>query len=280
MMARTRIAYMPLTTYPEAVEDVSIQAATAFAASLECKLMVETFAVAVPHVSSALGNLLVDIPGLARATEEKSKAECHRLQSLVNGVAYSHLNVFCTNRVVVLGAALDAAAAEARYFDLSVLPWSTQTIAAQDMAQAVVFGSGRPTMLVPPTASPAPINHIAIAWDGSRVAARALGDALPLLGVGGRVSVLTVQDDKPLSGSDLAGALASSLEQRGFSATPVPISLGERAIAEALQDTSLSKGAQVLAMGGFGHSRVRDFILGGATRGVLTQLRMPILLAH
>jgi nucleotide-binding universal stress UspA family protein len=131
-----------------------------------------------------------------------------------------------------------------------------------------------------PTASPAPINHIAIAWDGSRVAARALGDALPLLGVGGRVSVLTVQDDKPLSGSDLAGALASSLEQRGFSATPVPISLGERAIAEALQDTSLSKGAQVLAMGGFGHSRVRDFILGGATRGVLTQLRMPILLAH
>jgi nucleotide-binding universal stress UspA family protein len=96
---------------------------------------------------------------------------------------------------------------------------------------------------------------------------------------GGRVSVLTVQDEKPLK-VDLAGALASSLETRGFNATPIAIKLGERPIADALQDTALSQGAQVLAMGGFGHSRVRDFILGGATRGVLTHLRIPTLLSH
>lgn len=279
MMSQTRIAYMPLTTYPEAVADGSIEAATAFATSLECTLTVETFGVAVPHVSSALGNLLVDIPSLARAAEEKSKADCHRLQVLALGVAGSNLKVVCRSRVVALGAAMDAAATEARYFDFSVLPWSREAIAAQDLTQAVVFGSGRPTFLVPPMAIPATLDHIAIAWDGGRVAARALGDALPLLAKGGRVSVLTVQDEKPLK-VDLAGALASSLETRGFNATPIAIKLGERPIADALQDTALSQGAQVLAMGGFGHSRVRDFILGGATRGVLTHLRIPTLLSH
>jgi nucleotide-binding universal stress UspA family protein len=280
IMTQTRMAYMPLTTFPEAIVDKSIQAAAAFATSLECTLTVGTFAVAVPHVSSGLGHLLVDVPGLARAAEEKSKADCHRLLVLAQGMAGSHLKVLCKNRVVVLGAALDAAAAEARYFDLSVLPWSREPIAAQDITQAVVFGSGRPTILVPPGASPATLDHIAIAWDGSQVAARALGDALPLLAEGGRVSVLTVRDEKPLTGSDVAGALASSLEKRGISAMPVAITLGERTIADGLQDTALSQGAQVLAMGGFGHSRVRDFILGGATRGVLTDLRIPTLLSH
>ena len=279
-MPQTRIAYMPLATYPEAVADGSILAAAGFAASLDCTLHITTFAVDIPQVSSSLGNLLVDVPGLVRAAEEKSKAECHRLQALVQGAASSHLNVHCTNRKVALGAVLDAAAAEARYFDLAVLPWSGGAVAAQDMTQAVVFGSGRPTILVPPSAQPVSLDHIAIAWDASRVAARALGDALPLLAEGGRFSVLTVQDEKPLGGSDLASALASSLEKRGLSATPLEITLGQQTIAEALQDTALSEGAQVLAMGGFGHSRIRDFILGGATKGVLTKLRLPTLLSH
>ncbi|WP_291864163.1 universal stress protein [Bradyrhizobium sp.] len=279
-MAHTRIAYMPLATYPEAVADESIQAAAAFAASLECTVNVTTFAVDIPRVSSGLGDLLIDIPGLVHAAEEKSRAECRRLHDLAHGVAAPHLQVHCTTREIALGAVLDAAAAEARYFDLTLLPWYGETVAAQDMTQAVVFGSGRPAVLVPKSTQPASLEHIAIAWDASRVAARALGDALPLLAEGGRISVLTVQDEKPLGGSDLAGALVSSLEKRGFSATPLEITLGKRTIAEALQDTALSNGAQLLAMGAFGHSRIRDFILGGATKGVLTQMRLPILLSH
>lgn len=279
-MTHTRIAYMPLATYPEAIADEAIRAAAAFAASLECMLHVTTFAVDIPQVSSALGNLLLDVPGLVRAAEEKSKAECHRLKDLVRGAAGSRLHVDCTIRTIVLGAALDAAANEARYYDLAVLPWSGETVAAQDMTQSVVFGSGRPAILVPSSAPAASLDHIAIAWDGSRGAARALGDALPLLAEGGRISVLTVRDEKPLSGPDLAGALASSLQKRGFNAAPVESALGKRTIAEALQDTALSSGAQLLAMGGFGHSRIRDFVLGGATKGILTQLRVPILLSH
>ncbi|MFQ6160864.1 MULTISPECIES: universal stress protein [Sinorhizobium] len=280
-MTHIRIAYMPLATYPEAILNEAIGAAAALAGPIGCALGVTTFEVHLPRTSSGLGDLLIDIPGLVQANEERSRAECHRLQALVREVAASHtLNVQCAARKVAWGLELDDAAAEARYFDLSLLPWSAETTAAQDMAQAVVFGSGRPAILVPPTARPASLEHIAIAWDGSRVASRALGDALPLLAEGGRISVLTVRDEKPLSGPDLAGTLASSLQKRGFNAAPAESELGNRTIAEALQDTALSSGAQLLAMGGFGHSRIRDVVLGGATKGILTQLRIPVLLSH
>jgi nucleotide-binding universal stress UspA family protein len=279
-MTQTRIAYMPLATYPEAIPDESILAATTFAAAIDCALQVTTFAVEVPRPASPIGNLLIDVPSLIRGTEDRSRAECERLQGLVKGAAGSGAGLHCASRKLGLGAVLDAAVAEARYFDLSVLPWSGQTVAAGEMAQAIVFGSGRPTLLVPPTARSARLDHIAIAWDASRFAARALGDALPLLAEGGRVSVLTVQDEKPLGGPDPAGALAASLERRGFRAAPLAINIGGRTIAEALQDTAVAEGAQILAMGGFGHSRFRDFILGGATKGVLADLRLPALISH
>ena len=279
-MMRKRTAYMPLPTYPVSVADESVLAAAGFAASLECALEVETFSVDIPRVSSPLAGLLIDIPGLVRTAEEKSKAECHRLQSLVQGAAGAHPDLVCTSRETVLGGMFDAAAAAARYFDAAVLPWSSDTVVAQHVAEAVVFGSGRPTFLVPPTARAGTLDHIAIAWDASRVAARALGDALPFLAEGGRLSVLTVQDEKPLGGPDLAGILATTLRKRGLNATPVAIPLGGRTIAGALQETALSVGAQVLAMGGFGHSRVRDFVLGGATKETFADLRLPVLLAH
>ena len=151
---------------------------------------------------------------------------------------------------------------------------------AQDMAEAVVFGSGRPVILVPPSVRPTRVDHIAIAWDASRVAARALADALLLLPAGGRVSVLTVQDEKPLGGSNVAGSLATSLKERGFKTKVCNISIGAKTIAEALQDAAVAEGAQLLAMGGFGHSRMRDFVLGGATKGVLNNLKLPTLLSH
>ena len=276
----SRVAYMPLPTYPETVADSAILAAAGFAAALGFKLHVRAFSVDIPQVHSPVLGLLVDVPGLVRAAEEKSKAECERLKGLLEGPTVLRGGVHYSTRQVVLGAAFDAAAAEARYYDLAVLPWSGETVLAQEMSEAVVFGSGRPTILVPPSAHPASLDHIAIAWDESRVAARALGDALSLLPEGGRVSVLTVKDEKQLSGSDIAGSLASSLERRGFKAKPCSISLGGKTIAESLQDTAMTEGAQLLAMGGFGHSRLRDFVLGGATKGVFTNLRLPALLSH
>lgn len=275
-----RIAYMPLNTYPEAAPDAAVLATIAFASSLGCALHVSALAVDVPKTASPIGGLLINVEAMAQAAEDRSKAECIRLQTLITGAAGPDLDLSVVNHRVVLGAALDAAATEARLFDLALLPWSAETATAQDMAQAVVFGAGVPTILIPETTGTRSIDHIAIAWDGSRVAARALCDALPLLSEGGRVSVVTVGGEKKLGGGGLAQALAASLERRGYAASAVDIALGGRPIAEALQTAALSEGAQLMAMGGFGHSRLRDFILGGATMGVFSDLRLAVLLSH
>lgn len=275
-----RIAYMPLNTYPEPDPDAAVLATVGFASALGCGLHVSTFAVDIPPMTSPLGGFLLDVKGMAQAAEERSKAECDRLENLVTGAARPDLRLAIANRRLTLGSALDTAAEEARYFDLALLPWTATAVAAQDMAQALVFGAGVPVVLVPQSAAVGPVDHIAIAWDGSRVAARALGDALPLLAAGGRVSVLTVQDEKPLGDTSLAHRLARSLDQRGHVAEAVDITLDGRSIATALQDTARARGAQMLAMGGFGHSRLRDFILGGATQGVFSDLRLPVLLSH
>jgi nucleotide-binding universal stress UspA family protein len=275
-----RIAYMPLNTYPEAIADQSIHAAMGFAATLGCSLHVSTFSVDIPQLYSPMGGMLLDVPGLVQGAEERSKAECRRLENLVQGAAGPGLAVHCSNRNVVLGAALDLAAGEARYFDLALLPWTGDNISAQDLSEAVVFGSGRPAILVPPSAPAARIDRIAVAWDGSRFAARALNDALPYLAGGGRISVLTVKDEKPLSRSDLSGALAFFLGRRGYDAKALDVSLNKKSIGAALQDAALSEGAKLLAMGGFGHSRLRDFVLGGATKDILRNLQLPIMLSH
>ena len=276
---RSLTAYMPLTTHPEAAPDEAIRGAIDFALGLGGVLRVTAFAVDVPQVSSPLGNLLIDVQELVRKVEEKSRAEARRLCDLVKGFDAPG-KVAVAQRVVVLGAVPDAAAAEARSFDLSVLPWWAGADTAQDLVQGVVFGSGRPAIIVPAFAHAVRIDHVAIAWDGSRVAARALGDVLPLLAPGGRVSVLTVTDEKPLGAEDVAGPLVTALQGRGITAAPVRITLAGRSIGAAFQETAMAEGAGLLAMGGFGHSRFRDFILGGATKAVLAQLSMPVLLSH
>jgi nucleotide-binding universal stress UspA family protein len=275
-----RSAYMPLATYPDTVAEDSVHAAIDFASTLNCALFVTAFAVNIPRVSSPIGDMLIDVPGLVKATEEKSRAECRRRLDMVKQTASGRLNVECDTREIVLGAADTTAAYEARYHDFALLPWTKDTIAAQDMAQTLVFGSGRPTILVPAMAKVAPLKHIAIAWDGSSVAARALWDAVPFLHKGGRVSVLTVHDEKALSSPDLAKKLAAQLEKRGVKAQAINVNLESRDIANALQHAAVEAGAQMLAMGGFGHSRLRDFFLGGATAGVLSELQMPVLLSH
>lgn len=275
-----RIAFMPLNTYPEAAPDAAILASVGFAASLGCGLHVSTFAVDIPPVASPLGGFLINVDGMAQAAEDRSKAECERLKALIEGVAKSKPEIQIVNHRLVLGAALGAATSEARYFDLALVPWAAETMAAQDMAQSLVFGSGVPVILVPPSTIEGPVDHIAIAWDESRVAARALGDVLRILPAGGKVSVVTVHDEKALNGTGLAQTLASSLDLRGYEANVVDLTLDGRSIATALQEAALAEGAQLLAMGGFGHSRLRDFILGGATKGVLADLRLPVLLSH
>jgi nucleotide-binding universal stress UspA family protein len=279
-MPAARLAYLPLTTYPDIVPDEGIAAAVRLALGLGFDLHITTFAASIPQVTTPLGALLLDVPGMIRVTEENSQKACQRLQALALGAARRSGTVACHSREAAPGLVGDLAAIEARYFDLSVLPWAAEKPVIQDLAQTVVFGSGRPAVLVPASTDTAPITHLAVAWDGSRVAARALADAMMLAGPGTRFSVLTVTDEKQLERTDIAERLAESLRQRGLEAAAHPVLLRERPIGDVLQTSALDAGADLLVMGGFGHSRLRDFVLGGATKCILARLRMPVLLAH
>ncbi len=90
-------------------------------------------------------------------------------------------------------------------------------------AEAVVFGSGRPTILLPELSEVVTLDHVAIAWDGSRVAARAVADAGFLLRRVSRISVITVLDEKPLAENDAGERLAGMLRERGLNAQSVSI---------------------------------------------------------
>lgn len=279
-MPNVRLAYMPLVTYPDLVPNESVAAAVALAVALGCELHVTTFSVEIPRVSSPVGGILLNIPEMIRTTEENSRAHCKALKEFVHRQADGSIKVECLSRELVPGLTGDSAAAEARYFDFSLLSWAKDMPVVLELAQAVVFGAGRPSVLVPPSATSAPIRHIAVAWDGSRVAARALADAMLLVTEDTRITVLTVRGEKELERHDIAQALASSLKNRGLQAQAQSVALAGRPIAEALQETALAAGAHLLVMGGFGHSRVRDFILGGATKGIFADLRIPVLLSH
>lgn len=274
------LAYMPLGSYPDSPPDAAVVNAAGFARALGHALHASAFSVDIPQVAPTLGGMMINVPELVREAEERSRATAAHLVSVVQGTEDKGFAVQVTSHRLVLGAMLDAAASEARYFDLSILPWTADSVSCADLVQAVVFGSGRPALVVPAGAKPAPLGHLAIAWDESRVAARALGDALRLLPAKGRITVLTVQGEKTLGNADVAETLAAALHRRGYRAKAVNLPLGGKTIAAALQDAARDEGAQVLAMGGFGHSRLRDFILGGATKGVMEDLRLPVLLSH
>jgi nucleotide-binding universal stress UspA family protein len=279
-MPIARLAYMPLVTYPDCVADESIASAVALAVALRCDLHATTFAVDIPSVSAPIGGLFINVPEMIRTVEDNSRAHGRRLHDLVLEQAGQRINAQCGSRQAFQGEIGNVAAVEARYFDLALLPWSKEGGAMRELSQAVVFGAGRPAILAPPSAAAEPIRHVALAWDASRVAARALADAMPLLADDARLTVLTLKGEKALAGHDIAETLASSLRKRGLHAEARHVELGRRTISEALQESALEAGAGLLAMGGFGHSRVRDFILGGATKGVFTDLRLPVLLSH
>lgn len=279
-MTITRLAYLPLVTYPDIAPDESVTAAVTLAQNLGCDLHVMAFATDMPRVSSPLGNMLLNIPDMIRTAKENSQAQCRRLQELVRQLAPPTMRVEFASREPMPGLTGADAASEARYFDLSLVPWAKDRATLQDIAQSVVFDAGRPAVLVPASVTAKPLGHIAVAWDGSRVAARALADALGMAGGDTRFTILTVQDEKALGRSDLAVALAAILTKQGRSAQAVNVRLQDRQIGAALQEAALAAGADMLAMGGFGHSRIRDFILGGATKGVLADLQLPVLLSH
>ncbi len=149
------------------------------------------------------------------------------------------------------------------------------------IAENLLFEIGRPLMLVPSDyAGQFACHRIAVAWDNSRVAARALGDALALLPGIEEVVLLTIGGEKAILSSIHHDTMVRMLERRGVSARVERRDLNGRSIGDAIQACAREIGAHLLVMGGYGHSRLREFILGGATLSVFAHPQLPVLLSH
>lgn len=171
----------------------------------------------------------------------------------------------------------------ARTYDLAVVmqPDPDRNDFAQEMVEPVLFAAGRPTLVVPYIQRDGfSVDQVLCCWDGSRAAARAIGDSLPLLMKSKRVSVLTVTtgkfDEKDVSGADLATHLA----RHNINTELVRIPAADIDVANAILSHAADTNANMIVMGGFGHSRLRDFVLGGATRGMLESMTLPTLMSH
>jgi len=175
----------------------------------------------------------------------------------------------------------EAVSLHARLHDLVVIGTDDSSLLSErDLAEHLLFESGRPVLLVPPSAeSAAETARIAIAWDSSSSAARALGDALALLSVE-TARFLTVTGEKDLPGGIEPALLVETTGRRGVSASHAFAALGDRSIAAALQEEAKAGGASLLVMGAFAHSSLRRLVLGSATGGLLGKLEMPVLLSR
>lgn len=177
----------------------------------------------------------------------------------------------------------------APYCDLLVLsqtdPHEASPGIIRDLPQNLLLHCGRPLLLAPHReggpGTAAPFDHPLLAWDGSRHAARAVSDALPLLKMAGAVTLLVLNaEQRPaVHGMEPGADMALLLARHGVRVEVVR-EYTTVEIGAALLCVAAELGCDLLVMGGYGHRRARETLLGGATRTVLTEMTLPVLIAH
>lgn len=169
---------------------------------------------------------------------------------------------------------------EARLSDLVVFeaPSSTKEAILRSAIESVLLNGRKPILIVPQHASKIVGAKVAIGWDGGAAAAHAISGSIPLLSRAEAVEILNVTSG-PIDTVQM-DRLRDYLRLHGLSVVEHGINPGSQSTASALLDGAQRAGAGLLVIGGYGHSRLREFVLGGVTRYVFANVSMPILMAH
>ena len=273
--------FVPLVTYPEPTAEEGLVRLVDLAATIGGRLSIEVREAVIPPVSNVLAEALLKVSQLSREIEARSRATGDTLEAAITRLAERR---GIGTRIARIRSRTDAPLADtaraARYHDASLMILTEGALEQAALAEAILFGSGGPIIVIPAAQDvPSHLDVVAVAWDGSRAAARALRDALPVLALARSVQVVAIEDDKPIDRKGTA-AVRSLLEFHGIAAAELQASRTGRPVGVALQDAALDAGAGLLVMGGFGHNRLREFVLGGATRSALAAPRLPIFMSH
>jgi nucleotide-binding universal stress UspA family protein len=171
----------------------------------------------------------------------------------------------------------------ARRFDLAIVGQAEpQTSTVEDIiAETTLFESGRPMIVVPYIQkAPLKLDNVMVCWDGSRPAARAIGDAMPLLAKAGGVEIVIVTNERGKKDEIEGADMGQHLARHGLKIDVHRIAGGGIDTADALLSHAADSGADFMVMGGYGHSRLREFVLGGVTRSILRSMTIPVLMSH
>ncbi len=267
-------------SHPEPTPAWAIERTAGLAARFDAKLSLGVCQVHIPPVSNWLANSLLNIDGVIAGENNKSadnaralvEAFTARVPADRQGEAFV---LDCPGMVTHWQLAV-----RARTYDLCVVPHYGHDQSAA-MAEGLAFEAGRPVLLLPESAGSAlNFERIAIAWDGSRVAARALADALPLARIAKSVSIVRITGEKEMRYAAAPEDAVRHLKLHGIEAEAVDVPLESRDAAATLQAYCDRAERDLLVMGAFGHSRAREFVLGGVTRSILDAPGLAVFMSH
>jgi nucleotide-binding universal stress UspA family protein len=194
---------------------------------------------------------------------------------------------FTTEWRVREGEAGEVATLHARYADVTIVgqadPEGIELGSARDLPERVVLGAGRPVLVVPYAGTFKTVGErVLVAWNAGREATRAVNDALPLLQGASKVTVLAINPRGGLHGhGEVPGAdIALHLARHGVRAEASALKSDDVDVGALLLSQAADLNADLIVMGAYGHSRLREVVLGGATREILRSMTVPVFLSH
>jgi nucleotide-binding universal stress UspA family protein len=261
--------------------DPAAQFAVSIAATFEAHIAGIAFAydpVITPTVMDGLSAAWVDTQRAENQAAAQEAIDRFEAAAKREGLSAEHRIIETS-----LGGAANLFGRMARRFDLAVVGQIDPERMLPDdlLIEAALFESGRPMVVVPYIQKEGlKLDRVLVCWDGSRSAARAIADSLPFLKRGKLVEIVIVAGTggkaDELPGVDLGEHLARhnlNVEVKRLVAAEIDVS-------NAVLSYAADRAADFIVMGGYGHSRLREFVLGGATRGILQSMTVPVLMAH
>src|SRR5688572_29038140 len=242
------------------------------------------YVIPAPAVYPAVGPYVIPevFDGLTRYFEEQSKGAKSKFDAAMQrgGLSSRWLEIKALAPVIS-----ETVSEVGRIADLIIVSDSNRegkNGVELDFVENIILGSGRPVLILPRASRvDLDMSIVVCGYNGSKEAARAIHDAIPILKQATNVRLLWVDPETDADSPAPRGAdMAESLRRHGVKATAEAVPSGGVNAAEAVMRKAKDLEAGVVVMGAYGHSRIREFVLGGATRHALAQITTPLLMSH
>ena len=213
-------------------------------------------------------------------SDKKARAAASRFEQAAKRAGVSAESTIISASI---SGAADRLGHLARRFDLVVVGQADREKSAPDevVDEGALFDSGRPVIFVPFIQKAGlKLDRVMVCWDGSRAAARAVADSLPFLQKAKQVEIVMVASGRSKSDEIPGADLGQHLARHGLKVEVKRITSPDIDVPSTILSYAADSSADMIVMGGYGHSRLREFVLGGVTRGILETMTVPALMSH